>query len=689
MATRPQSAPCLSYFATLLLLLLLQYSPPPLAEANNDGSSQLIQQLENNTFIYSNCSTSVDNSSTTYRQNLELLFQSLIDSVSSTGFYNTSEGEGSDTAYGPALCRGDLSGLPADVCRNCTAKAAEKVKADCGNKRSAMIWLGSCLLRFSDTRFFGRIGGNEKVAIGGRNLVASPADKDALRDFMDDLMNDTVGNQMLFATKIEQRDGSTSYGMAQCTRDLTPADCKLCLENATQLMDKSQSLSQEFRFLSESCAMGYDPRPLFLLSPSSPSSGQAAPLPLSPSPPPLPSLSSTEVIRNGITRKKMISIIASIVGMLALLATCICMLLFRSRKTKTFEEELRRYSSQMVSLDGLTMEERDHELPQYSLKAVQAATNNFSEDNKLGRGGFGPVYRGELNGRLVAVKRLSQRSGQGLKEFMNEVILIAKLQHKNLVRLLGCCTERGEKMLIYEFMPNGSLDTFLHDPQKRNSLDWTMRFNIIMGSARGIMYLHHDSRLNIIHRDLKAGNVLLDEQMAAKISDFGMARIFSGDKDPRATNVIVGTHGYMAPEYALDGQFSIKSDVYSFGVLLLEIVSGQTYSGFHISHTGCTLIEYAWTLWSRGEISDFIDPMLGESATSSQVLKCLQIGLLCVQEDPTRRPTMLDIINMLGSDAPNLPTPQQPPLVNRSRISNSSNSITSKDASFESGSTNS
>ncbi|CAN6463735.1 unnamed protein product [Victoria cruziana] len=361
-----------------------------------------------------------------------------------------------------------------------------------------------------------------------------------------------------------------------------------------------------------------------------------------------------------------------------MLAIGICVLLFRRRKRGNFREELRRYRTEMASQESLTEVERFHELSQYSLKALQVATNNFSEDNKLGRGGFGPVYKGELDGRLVAVKRLSERSGQGLKEFMNEVILIAKLQHKNLVRLLGYCVERAETMLIYEFMPNGSLDAFFYDPQKRKSLDWEKRFNIIMGSARGILYLHQDSRLNIIHRDLKAGNVLLDEQMTAKISDFGMARIFKGDDDPRATNMIVGTHGYIAPEYAMDGQFSIKSDVYSFGVLLLEIASGQTYSGFHLSQMGYNLTAYAWALWSRGRMSDLIDPVLGESAPTDQVVKCFHIGLLCVQEDPASRPTVSAIINMLESDSPALPIPQQPPLAFNRSNSNSSNSMIDK-----------
>ncbi|XP_031477991.1 cysteine-rich receptor-like protein kinase 10 [Nymphaea colorata] len=351
---------------------------------------------------------------------------------------------------------------------------------------------------------------------------------------------------------------------------------------------------------------------------------------------------------------------------------------FLRRKREDLKEDLRKHSStEMASLGNLIEDERIHELPQYSLKAVQAATNNLSQENKLGRGGFGRVYKGELNGRLVAVKTFHQSSGQGLKEFTNEVILMTRLQHKNLVRLLGCCIERGEKMLIYEFMTNGSLDAFFYDPEKRKSLDWETRFNIIIESARAILYLHRDSRLNIFHRDLKAANVLLDEQMTAKISGFGIAIMFSGDNDPITIDRIAGTLGYMAPEYAIDGQFSIKSDVYSFGVLLLEIVSGRTSGGFRSSPMGCCLNEYAWTLWGNGTMSDLIDPVLGESAPTRQILRCLHIGLLCVQEDPASRPTMSAIIHMLECDSPILPSPQQPSLLFSGSISNASSSMDS------------
>ncbi|KAK9092251.1 hypothetical protein Syun_027162 [Stephania yunnanensis] len=182
------------------------------------------------------------------------------------------------------------------------------------------------------------------------------------------------------------------------------------------------------------------------------------------------------------------------------------------------------------------------ELPIFDLNTMTLATENFSPDNKLGAGGFGSVYKGKLiDGREIAVKRLSKNSGQGVTEFKNEVVLLAKLQHRNLVQILGCCVEEEEKMLIYEYMPNRSLDFLLFDRTRNTSLDWRLRHDIIMGIARGVLYLHQDSRLRIVHRDLKASNILLDASMNPKISDFGMARIFGGDQTQGNTKRVVGT----------------------------------------------------------------------------------------------------------------------------------------------------
>ncbi|KAG4986213.1 hypothetical protein AAZX31_12G135100 [Glycine max] len=324
--------------------------------------------------------------------------------------------------------------------------------------------------------------------------------------------------------------------------------------------------------------------------------------------------------------------------------------------------------SELTEARRAKVKKKEVKLPLFSFVSVAAATNNFSDDNKLGEGGFGPVYKGILlNGDEVAVKRLSRRSGQGWEELRNEALLIAKLQHNNLVRLLGCCIDQEEKMLIYEFMPNRSLDVFLFDATKRRMLDWGSRVRIIDGIAQGVLYLHQYSRFRIIHRDLKASNILLDTNMNPKISDFGMARIFGENELQASTKRIVGTYGYMSPEYAMEGVFSIKSDVFSFGVLLLEIISGKKNTSFYQTNSLC-LLGYAWDLWTNNSVMDLMDPTLDDSdSTSSRnhtVPRYVNIGLLCVQESPADRPTMSDAVSMIGNDNVALPSPKPPAFLN-------------------------
>ncbi|KAF5798126.1 putative protein kinase RLK-Pelle-DLSV family [Helianthus annuus] len=300
------------------------------------------------------------------------------------------------------------------------------------------------------------------------------------------------------------------------------------------------------------------------------------------------------------------------------------------------------------------------ELPFFSLQQIAKATDNFSINNKIGEGSFGPVYKGVLeDGQEVAIKRLSETSKQGLVEFKNEVICIAKLQHRNLVKLLGYCVHGNEMILIYEYTANKSLDTILFDETKCLMLDWPQRLNIIHGIARGILYLHQDSRLQIIHRDLKPGNILLDGDMNPKVSDFGLAREFVGSDTAATTRKVVGTYGYISPEYAVHGQFSVKSDVFSFGVLVLEIVSGKKNRGFYHKDHNDNLLGHAWRLFREGRTSEFMDASLHDVCNVSEVLRSIHVGLLCVQHHAHDRPTMLSVVLMLVSEGV-LPQPKQP-----------------------------
>ncbi|KAL4626172.1 hypothetical protein ACB092_05G076800 [Castanea dentata] len=301
-------------------------------------------------------------------------------------------------------------------------------------------------------------------------------------------------------------------------------------------------------------------------------------------------------------------------------------------------------------------------LQTFSFKSIYDATSNFSAENKLGEGGFGPVYKGKLpDEKEIAIKRLSRNSRQGLLEFKNEAVLIAKLQHINLVRLLGFCIQEEENILIYEYMPNKSLDFFLFDSTKKYLLNWKKRFSIIEGIAQGLVYLHKYSRLTIIHRDLKASNILLDKEMNPKISDFGMAKIFGLKGSEENTNRVVGTYGYMSPEYAMNGVVSVKIDVFSFGVLLLEIISGKKNNSCYHSEYPLNLIGYAWQLWNEGKGLELMDPTIqDESFIPSEVLRCIHVGLLCVQDQATDRPTMLDVVSFLANETIQLSTPKQP-----------------------------
>ncbi|KAI6703207.1 hypothetical protein NL676_012343 [Syzygium grande] len=341
----------------------------------------------------------------------------------------------------------------------------------------------------------------------------------------------------------------------------------------------------------------------------------------------------------------------------------ICCLQRRTLKSKGISGVIKGISSRLKTMvwKGESLENGTPSLRTFGYATLEAATDDFSSENKLGEGGFGPVYKGKLpEGQYIAVKRLSKTSNQGLEEFKNEVMLTARLQHVNLVRLLGFCTDREEKMLIYEYMPNKSLDFYLFDPIRKYLLDWVKRVHIIEGITQGLLYLQEYSNFTIIHRDLKASNVLLDNEMNPKISDFGLARIFRKDDVEANTSRIVGTYGYVPPEYVRKGIYSMKYDIYSFGVLLLQIISDKRTSRLYGPNENLNLLEYAYELWKDDKCMEFIDQSLDDSSSSCKLMRCMQVALLCVQEKPEDRPSMLEVYSMLKNESSAVNSPKKP-----------------------------
>nr|XP_043629806.1 cold-responsive protein kinase 1-like [Erigeron canadensis] len=302
----------------------------------------------------------------------------------------------------------------------------------------------------------------------------------------------------------------------------------------------------------------------------------------------------------------------------------------------------------------------------FSFQALKKATKNFHDSNLLGKGGFGPVYMGKLeDGQLVAVKKLAlDKSQQGEAEFLAEVKMITSIQHKNLVRLLGCCSEGPQRLLVYEYMVNRSLDLMIYGKSDQY-LNWNTRFQIILGIARGLQYLHEDSHIRIVHRDIKASNILLDDKFQPRIGDFGLARFFPEDQAYLSTT-FAGTLGYTAPEYAIRGELSEKADIYSFGVLVLEIISCRKNTNLNMPSEMQYLPEYAWKLYERSKMIDLVDPRMRNTGfVEKDVMQTIHVALLCLQANANTRPPMSEVVAMLTWKVEMVKSPSKPTFLDR------------------------
>ncbi|QHO39342.1 Cysteine-rich receptor-like protein kinase [Arachis hypogaea] len=457
----------------------------------------------------------------------------------------------SNNFFGLYLCRADL---PPSLCADCIVNATNRIASECPTSMEAVIWYNHCLLRYSNYSFFRTMGTNPRFKM--MNVTDYDDYKSYYKYELWSALTKVAGeiwdrSDRYYTESFVLNDVQRLFVQGQCTKDLATLDCNYCIHDVIETAIPWCCLgSIGGRVLYPSCTLRFELFPFYRNGTDD-------------QPP-----STTTTVKTGRSRAVILIIVVPVVALVLLLS--FCCYLFRKRARKSYNKTILRknFGHESNTIGGL----------QFNLSIIEAATNHFSQENEIGKGGFGQVYKGVLpDGRHIAVKRLSKSSTQGATEFKNEVLLIAKLQHKNLVAFLGFCLEGQEKILIYEYVPNKSLDYFLFDPHSEKLLSWSERYNIIDGIAQGILYLHEYSRLKVIHRDLKPSNILLDENMNSKISDFGLARII--DQQQGSASRVVGTLGYMSPEYAMQGKFSEKSDIFSFGVMILEIITGKKNVG--------------------------------------------------------------------------------------------------------------
>ncbi|XP_009137330.1 cysteine-rich receptor-like protein kinase 11 isoform X1 [Brassica rapa] len=594
----------------------------------------------------------------TYNANRRLILSFLPSNVTAQDafFYNGSIGQEPNRVYARGMC---IPGSTSYDCYHCIKTASGGLIQSCPNQTDAYWWRVEptlCHVRYSNSSFSGSADLNPRVVL--TNIGDLTSNLTEFTKIWEHLVarvivvastpkNIPFSSNNYYTANIESFEAFQNiYAVMQCTPDLSSGDCESCLRQNARDYQSCCSQKKGGLVMQPSCFFRWD---LYTFSKAFP---VASPPPMSIRslpPPPGDSANTNDNNSKGISAGIVVAITVPtvvVVFMLVALGFVLC---------------LKRPSLQILEHESDSDVSTTNSL-QFQYKTVEAATNKFSVNNKLGEGRFGDVYKGKFpNGTEVAVKRLYEMSGKDTRKFRNEVVLVSKLQHKNLVRLLGFCLQGEEKILIYEFLPNKSLDYYLFDPEKQGQLDWTRRNKIIGEIAQGILHLH--SHLTVIYREFKASNILLDDDMNPKISDLGMATIFGMEETRGNTKWNAETLVYMSPEFAMHGKFSMKTDVYSFGILILEIISGKKNSClYHMDEntTAGNLVTYVWRLWRNGSQLELVDPAMGGNYKSNEVTRCIHIALLCVQENPEDRPMLSTIITMLTSNTTILPVPRLP-----------------------------
>ncbi|XP_062110371.1 cysteine-rich receptor-like protein kinase 3 isoform X2 [Humulus lupulus] len=545
-------------------------------------------------------------------------------------FATVINGTGNTTVYTFGECMKDLS---QDDCNLCFARLKTQILRCLPFQRAVRggrLFYDGCYLRYDSYNFF-----NESLS-GQDRTVCSTGDfsgnrtifRDNVLKLVRNLSVETPNNDGFFVGSVTR--GNTSvYGLAQCWEFVTGAACEKCLASSVQNVT-SCAPKKEGRILNAGCYLRYSTKKFYHNSTCASGQGNGGNHPL------------------GV-------ILAATSAGLALLLTIAAVIFFLRKRVLRKRQEKKQLGALLDTVNKSKLN--------ISYEVLEKATNYFHDSNKLGQGGSGSVYKGVLpDGKVVAVKRLFFNTRQWVDHFFNEVNLISGIRHKNLVELLGCSITGPESLLVYEYVPNQSLHDNLFALKNVRQLRWDSRYKIILGVAEGLAYLHEESNLRIIHRDIKLGNIMLDEDLTPKIADFGLARLFPEDKTHIST-AIAGTLGYMAPEYIVRGKLSEKADVYSFGILVLEVVCGRKNNPFNQNSN--SILPMVWSHYGTGTLSEAVDPSLRGNFEAEEASRLLQIGLLSVQASAELRPSMSAVVNLLTENH-EIPQPTQPPFLNSS-----------------------
>ncbi|KAK9063457.1 hypothetical protein SSX86_017327 [Deinandra increscens subsp. villosa] len=590
-----------------------------------------------NQIINQTCNNQTEHNQTEFTSNFIQTTTILGNQVRSSLFAVANTGSAPDANYGLFQCYGDLSTTDCILCYD----SAHYVISSCFPNTGGIVYQDGCFMRFQNYSFYEEYEGPSDTSICGNTTRNSSVFQDSARQAVSNAVRDALTDGGYFARQEVTRPGTvneTAYVLANCWRTLTANSCRTCLEAASASVLKCLP-SSEGRALMTGCFIRY---------------------------------SDTDFLNPVPTRSKnkgrMLAVIIAVVSAVVILVVALLIALYIRRRRWLQQKRTGSYDAKKLA-KILT----DSSL-NFKYSTIEKATGSWDESNKLGEGGFGTVYKGVLpDGREIAVKRLFVNNRFRAADFYNEVNIISSVGHKNLVRLLGCSCSGPESFLVYEYLPNMSLDRFIFDAIKGKELNWERRFEIIIGTTEGLVYLHENTKTRIIHRDIKAANILLDSRLRAKIADFGLARSFQEDMSHIST-AIAGTLGYMAPEYLALGQLTEKADVYSYGILLLEVVTGKQNNGSKNSEYSESLVTIAWRHFQEGTVEEILDPNLMFNTYTNlnfkkEAIKVVHVGLLCTQEAPALRPSISMALKMLVKDDEPLPPPSNPPFIGHYEIS--------------------